>query len=81
MRIGVPREVYEGERRVATTPEVAAQLIKLGFEVAVESGAGAASSYSDAAYTEAGCDVIGTAGRPGDEGPRTGRRGSLATPR
>ncbi len=62
MRIGVPREVYEGERRVATTPDVAAQLIKLGFEVAVESGAGAESSYSDAAYQEAGCDVIGTAG-------------------
>ncbi len=61
MRIGVPREVYEGERRVATTPEVAAQLIKLGFEVAVESGAGAESSFSDAAYQEAGCDVIGTA--------------------
>ncbi len=61
MRIGVPREVYEGERRVATTPEVAAQLIKIGFEVAVESGAGAESSFSDAAYQEAGCDVIGTA--------------------
>ena len=61
MRIGVPREVYEGERRVATTPDVAAQLIELGFEVAVESGAGATSSFSDAAYREAGCDVIGTA--------------------
>ena len=61
MRIGVPKEVYEGERRVATTPDVAAQLIKLGFEVAVESGAGAESSFSDAAYQEAGCDVIGTA--------------------
>ena len=61
MRIGVPREVYEGERRVATTPEVAAQLIKLGFEVAVESGAGTESSFSDAAYQAAGCDVIGTA--------------------
>ena len=61
MKIGVPKEVYEGERRVATTPDVAAQLIKLGFEVAVESGAGAESSFSDAAYQEAGCDVIGTA--------------------
>jgi len=58
MRIGVPREVYEGERRVATTPDVVAQLLKLGFEVAVESGAGAGSSFSDAAYQEAGCDVI-----------------------
>ncbi len=61
MRIGVPKEVYEGERRVATTPDVAGQLMKLGFEVAVESGAGAASSFSDAAYRDAGCDVIGTA--------------------
>ena len=40
MRIGVPKEIYEGECRVATTPDVAAQLIKLGFDVAVEAGAG-----------------------------------------
>jgi len=32
MKIGVPREIHAGERRVATTPDVAAQLIKLGFE-------------------------------------------------
>jgi NAD(P) transhydrogenase subunit alpha len=61
MRIGVPRETYEGERRVATTPDVAAQLIKLGFDVAVEAGAGEHSSFSDAAYRDAGCDVIGSA--------------------
>ena len=47
MRIGVPRELYAGERRVATTPDVASQLIKLGFDVAVESNAGAAANYSD----------------------------------
>ena len=35
MRIGVPKEVHVGEQRVATTPEVAAQLKKLGFEVAI----------------------------------------------
>jgi len=58
MKIGVPREIYAGERRVATTPDVVAQLIKLGFDVAVESGAGVESSYSDEAYREAGCDVI-----------------------
>jgi NAD(P) transhydrogenase subunit alpha len=58
MRIGVPKEVHPGERRVATTPEVAAQLIKLGFGVAVEAGAGAAASFSDDAYKESGCDVI-----------------------
>ena len=38
MKIGVPREIHAGERRVATTPDVASQLIKLGFSVAVESG-------------------------------------------
>lgn len=61
MRIGVPKEAHDGERRVATTPEVAAQLIKLGFSVAVESDAGAKASYSDAAYVDAGCDVVGSA--------------------
>jgi NAD(P) transhydrogenase subunit alpha len=61
MRIGVPKEVYEGECRVATTPDVATQLIKLGFEVAVESGAGAKSSFSDDAYREVGCEIIDTA--------------------
>ena len=57
MRIGVPKETHAGEARVATTPDVAAQLQKLGFEVAVESGAGAAASFSDDAYKEAGCNV------------------------
>jgi NAD(P) transhydrogenase subunit alpha len=58
MRIGVPREIYAGEKRVATTPDVAAQLIKLGFEVAVESKAGAGANFSDAAYEAAGCTVV-----------------------
>jgi len=57
MRIGVPRELYTGEKRVATTPDVATQLIKLGFDVAVESNAGAAANYSDAAYEAVGCTV------------------------
>jgi len=61
MRIGVPRELYAGEKRVATTPDVAAQLIKLGFEVAVESNAGAAANYSDAAYKAAGCSIAANA--------------------
>ncbi len=58
MRIGVPKEVHTGERRVATTPEVAAQLIKLGFDVSVEADAGRAANYSDAAYKEAGCSIV-----------------------
>jgi NAD(P) transhydrogenase subunit alpha len=61
MRIGVPKEKFADERRVATTPEVAAQLIKLGYEVAVESGAGAAANFSDAAYEAAGCSVAASA--------------------
>ena len=61
MRIGVPKEIYPGERRVATTPDVAAQLIKLGFSVAVEEDAGAAASYTDDAYKAAGCDLVAAA--------------------
>ncbi len=57
MRIGVPRELYTGEKRVATTPDVAAQLIKLGFDVAVETHAGVAANYSDENYVAAGCSV------------------------
>jgi NAD(P) transhydrogenase subunit alpha len=59
MRIGVPRETYAGEKRVATTPDVAAQLIKLGYEVAVETGAGAEANFSDATFEAAGCSVVG----------------------
>ena len=57
MKIGIPKEIHDGEKRVATTPDVAKQLIKLGFEVLVESGAGEGSSFSDAAYTDAGVTV------------------------
>jgi len=57
MRIGIPREIFAGEKRVATTPEVATQLIKMGFEVAIESNAGAAANYSDASYESAGCSI------------------------
>ncbi|MCC6706599.1 MAG: Re/Si-specific NAD(P)(+) transhydrogenase subunit alpha [Gammaproteobacteria bacterium] len=58
MKIAVPREVHAGERRVATTPEVVKQLIKLGFDVSVEAGAGAAASYADEAYAEAGASLV-----------------------
>lgn len=60
MRIGVPREIHTGERRVATTPDVASQLMKLGFSVAIEKGAGVAASYSDAAFEAAGCEIVAT---------------------
>ncbi|MFC1831268.1 Re/Si-specific NAD(P)(+) transhydrogenase subunit alpha [Thermodesulfobacteriota bacterium] len=58
MKIGVPKEIHEGERRVATTPEVAVMIQKLGFEVAVESQAGSAAKFTDSAYTEAGAEIV-----------------------
>jgi NAD(P) transhydrogenase subunit alpha len=61
MRIGVPKEIHAGEKRVATTPEVAEKLQKLGFAVAVESGAGDAANFSDEAYREAGVEIVGDA--------------------
>ncbi len=58
MKIGVPREIHPGEQRVATTPSVAGQLQKLGFTVAMESGAGSLANYPDDAYREAGVEVL-----------------------
>src|SRR5690554_4863683 len=58
MRIGVPREESEGERLVAATPATVAQLVKLGYEVLVERGAGALASYPDEAYAEAGASLV-----------------------
>jgi NAD(P) transhydrogenase subunit alpha len=58
LTIGVPRETLAGEKRVATVPEVVEKLIKLGFAVAVESGAGDAANCSDDSYRAAGAQVI-----------------------
>jgi NAD(P) transhydrogenase subunit alpha len=58
MKIGIPKEIHPGEKRVATTPEAAAQIMKLGFSVAVESGAGLNADISDAAYQAAGVEVL-----------------------
>ncbi len=57
MTIGVPRETFAGEKRVATVPEVVEKLIKLGFAVCVESGAGEASNFDDEAYRAAGASI------------------------
>ena len=59
MKIGVPGETYAGEKRVATTPEAIKWLQKSGYAVLVEAGAGAAASFSDDAYREAGAEIIG----------------------
>ena len=59
--IGVPRETAAGEKRVATVPEIVERLIKLGFEVRVESGAGEAANFSDDAYRGAGAGITASA--------------------
>ena len=56
--IGVPREIFAGEKRVATVPDVVVKLIKLGFAVSVESGAGDAANVRDDAYRAAGATII-----------------------
>ena len=67
MRIGVPKETAAGEKRVATVPDVVEKLIKLGFSVAVESGAGDAANFADDTYRAAGAEVA--AARPPSSGP------------
>ena len=61
MIIGIPREIYPGEKRVATVPEVVEKLGKLGFKVQIESGAGDAANCSDDTYRAAGAEVVGDA--------------------
>ncbi|MEK4242024.1 MULTISPECIES: Re/Si-specific NAD(P)(+) transhydrogenase subunit alpha [Janibacter] len=57
MRLGVPKESKRGETRVAATPKTVEQLIKLGYDVVVEAGAGEASAYPDQAYVDAGASL------------------------
>ena len=56
-RIGVPREIFPGEKRVATVPDVVTKLTKLGFVVVVEQGAGDLADLSDQAYEQAGASI------------------------
>lgn len=58
LTIGVPREIFPGEKRVATVPDVVEKLVKLGFSVAVESGAGDAANFSDDTYRAAGAQIM-----------------------
>ncbi len=58
MHVGIPKEVHRGERRVAATPQVVLRYVKAGFGVLVERGAGEAAGCSDAAYVEAGAEIV-----------------------
>ena len=61
MKIGAPKEIFEGENRVAMTPDSATQLMKLGHTCVIEAGAGSKAGFSDAAYEKAGVEVVKTA--------------------
>lgn len=61
MIISVPKEIASNETRVALSPDTAASLIKSGYEVYIQAGAGAAASFPDKAYTEAGVKIVPTA--------------------
>src|SRR4051794_41749396 len=73
MKVGIPKEIYPHECRVAATPDTVEKMVKLGLEVVVEAGAGEASSFADAAYIEAGARLGGAPrgyqGRDGPQGP------------
>src|SRR6202040_1882309 len=58
MIVGVPREIYPGERRVALVPAVIPSLTKAGMEVVIEAGAGASAGYPDADYIAKGARVV-----------------------
>jgi H+-translocating NAD(P) transhydrogenase subunit alpha len=61
MNVAVPKETAPGERRIALVPDVISRLVAAGIEVAVEAGAGAAASFPDAAYVEAGAHLAADA--------------------
>ena len=50
MLIGIPKESFPGEQRVALTPETAGHIKKLGYDIALEAGAGEAANFSDESY-------------------------------
>ena len=58
MKIGVPKEIVPGERRVALTPDATAALVKSGLQVVVERGAGEGAFHSDAAFEAAGARIV-----------------------
>jgi len=61
MKVGIPKEIAAGERRVAATPVTVAKIARLGLDVLVQSGAGEASESLDAQYAEVGATVVADA--------------------
>lgn len=59
MIIGVPKEIYPGERRVALVPAVVPTLTKAGFEIHIQSGAGVEAGYADSQYSDKGAKIVG----------------------
>jgi NAD(P) transhydrogenase subunit alpha len=57
MKVGIPKEIYPHERRVAATPDTVEKMVKAGLEVVVEAGAGEVASFADALYIEAGAHI------------------------
>jgi H+-translocating NAD(P) transhydrogenase subunit alpha len=60
VKIGAPKEIFDGEARVAMTPDSAVQLVKLGHSCVIETGAGLRAGFSDASYAAVGVDVVKT---------------------
>ena len=58
MKIGIPKEIYKGEKRVAIVPKTVTQLLKDGHEVSIESGAGANAYFPDTEYEKAGAVIV-----------------------
>ncbi len=61
MKIGIPKEILKGETRVAATPDVVGRILKLGYDVSVEKGAGRAAGFSDVDYENVGAEIASTA--------------------
>ncbi|HEY3495317.1 MAG TPA: Re/Si-specific NAD(P)(+) transhydrogenase subunit alpha [Polyangiaceae bacterium] len=61
MKIGVPKEIRPGERRVAATPESVSRLVKLGFEVVIQANAGQGAAFEDTDYEKAGASIAPSA--------------------
>jgi len=61
MITGIPKEVSEDESRVGATPQTVKRLLKQGFDVLIETGAGASANFSDEAYKEAGASIAASA--------------------